>query len=75
MTVESFPEFTRPARQRWDSIPADLRQRILSNVWCGHCRTSVTITHFRGSIRGGDLLLEGECAACHNAVARVIERS
>jgi hypothetical protein len=30
--VESFPTFTKPARQRWESIPADIRQRLLSNV-------------------------------------------
>ena len=33
--VESFPNFTNRARQRWESIPADIRKRLLSNVWCG----------------------------------------
>ena len=33
--VESFPSFTKPARQRWESIPADIRKRLLSDVWCG----------------------------------------
>ena len=36
--VESFPTFTKPARQRWESIPANIHQRLLSNVWCGQCR-------------------------------------
>ena len=36
--VESFPSFTKPARQRWESIPANIHQRLLSNVWCGQCR-------------------------------------
>lgn len=44
--VESFPSFTKPARQRWESIPADIRKRLLSNVWCGHCRHETTITNF-----------------------------
>ena len=35
MAIESLPTFTKPARQRWESIPADIRQRLLSNVWCG----------------------------------------
>lgn len=35
MVMESLPTFTKPARQRWESIPADIRQRLLSNVWCG----------------------------------------
>lgn len=36
--IESLPTFTKPARERRESIPADIRQRLLSNVWCGHCR-------------------------------------
>lgn len=74
MGVESFPDFTPPARKRWDSIPADSRQRLLSNVWCGHCRHETTIINFSGTIKGGDLLLVGKCAECGDDVARVIER-
>ena len=73
MTIESLPTFTKPARQRWESIPADIRQRLLSNVWCGQCRHETTITNFSGTIKGGDLLLVGKCAECRSDVARVIE--
>ena len=65
MTVEALPDFSRPARQRWESIPVDIRQRLLANVWCGQCRHEVTITNFSGTIKGGDLLLVGKCAECH----------
>lgn len=75
MAVESLPNFTGPARQRWESIPANIRQRLLANVWCGHCRHEVTITNFSGAIKGGALLLVGKCAECHGEVARVIEGS
>ena len=75
MAVESLPTFTKPARQRWDSIPTNIRQRLLSIVWCGSCRHEVTITHFSGTIKGGDLLLVGKCAECNGDVARVIEGS
>lgn len=75
MGVESLPNFTRPARQRWESISVNIRQRLLANVWCGHCRHEVTITSFSGTIKGGDLLLFGKCAECHGDVARVIEGS
>jgi len=44
MTIESLPTFTKLARQRWEAIPADIRQRLLSNVWCGQCRYETTIT-------------------------------
>lgn len=75
MSIESLPTFTKPARQRWESIPADIRQRLLTNVWCGHCRHEVTITDFSGIMKRGDLLLVGKCAKCHGEVARVIEGS
>lgn len=52
MAIESLPTFTKPARQRWESIPADIRQQLLSNVWCGQCRHETTITHFSGTIKG-----------------------
>lgn len=73
MGVESLPTFTKLARERWESIPANSRQRLLTNVWCPHCRHEVTITNFSGTIKGGDLLLVGKCAECHGDVARVIE--
>lgn len=68
--VESLPTFTKPARQRWESIPAHVRQRLLSNVWCGHCRHEVTIS---GTMKGRELLLVGRCADCRAEVARMIE--
>jgi hypothetical protein len=73
--VEHLPTFTKPARQRWESIPADIRQRLLSNVWCAHCSRETTITDFTGTLKGGDLLLVGKCAECQGDVARVIESS
>ena len=71
--VESLPTFTKPAHQRWESIPAHVRQRLLSNVWCGHCRHEVTITDISGTMKGRDLLLVGRCSDCRGEVARVIE--
>lgn len=73
MNIESLPSFTRTARQRWESIPANIRQLLLANVWCGQCRYEVTITNFTGTIKGGDLLLVGKCAECHGDVVRVVE--
>ncbi len=75
MVTEALPNFSRPALQRWESIPANVRQRLLANVWCGQCRNEVTITNFTGTLKGGNLLLVGRCAECHGDVARVIEGS
>jgi hypothetical protein len=73
MNSESLPNFSPPARQHWVSIPADIRQRLLANVWCLHCHREVAITNFSGIIKGGSLLLLGQCAECHGDVARMIE--
>lgn len=62
--VESFPNFTNPARQR-----------LLSNVWCGQCRHETTITNVTGIFKGADLLLVGKRAECQGDVTRVIEGS
>lgn len=75
MPVESLPAFTRPAGLRWEAIPPDIRQRLLTNVWCAHCRHETTITSLSGTIKGGDLLLVGKCAECQGDVARIIEAS
>jgi hypothetical protein len=57
MDVKSFPNFTHAARQCWESIPADIRHRLLSNVWCGRCRHETTITNFSGTTKTNDMLL------------------
>ena len=73
MNVEKLPNFTRPARKRWEQIPVDIRPKLLSNVYCVHCGGETSITNFSGSMQGVDLVLIGECSSCHEGVARVIE--
>lgn len=65
--------FTPQALKRWESIPGEVRQRLLRNVWCAHCSKETTIAHFAGRIERGDLILAGQCNRCHGDVARVIE--
>ena len=73
MNVEHLPDFTPEARQRWESIPAHIRKELLANVWRVHCRESVIITNFSGTLKKADLLLVGKCAVCGSDVARMIE--
>jgi hypothetical protein len=73
MPNESIPTFTAPAAQLWEAIPADIRKKLLSNVWCGKCRHEVTITNLTGAVKAGNLLLVGKCAECRGDVARLIE--
>ena len=74
-SIESIPKFTAPAAKLWVAIPADIRKKLLSNVWCGKCQHEVTITNFSGAVRSGDLLLVGLCSECRGDVARVVEMS
>jgi hypothetical protein len=73
MTVESIPHFSDAAARLWAVIPADYRKALLSNVWCGECRHGVTIKNFAGTVKGGELLLVGQCSECFSEVARLIE--
>ena len=34
---------------------------------------ATTVVNYSGQLKGGDLLLEGECERCGNSVARLIE--
>jgi hypothetical protein len=54
--------------ERVESIPADIRQRPLSNFWCGRCHET-TNTDFSGALMGGDLLLVGKRAECRSDLA------
>ena len=75
VNIESIPKFTGPAAELWASIPTDIKNKLLSNVWCGKCRHEIAITNFTGAVKGGDLLLVGLCSECHGDVARLFEMS
>ena len=51
----------------------ELRRKILENVWCAHCVTTVKIVDFSGGMRSGHLLLEGRCVECGGSVGRMVE--
>ena len=73
MNVEQLPSFTPAARAFWESIPVEVRPKLLANVYCVHCGDEVTITNFNASVEGRDLILIGHCSDCGEGVARVIE--
>ncbi len=74
MTIIYLPKLSAPASKLWNAIPADVKKRLLANVYCGHCRGGVSIINVTGTVQGGVLVLNGNCAACENEVARAIER-
>lgn len=73
MAIEAFPNLTAQAAELWAAIPADIRKRQLSSVWCGKCRHEVTITKFTGTVKTGGLLLVGKCSDCRGDVAKLVD--
>ncbi len=53
----------------------DVRRKILENVFCRHCRGAVSIVNVAGTVKGGDLMLDGNCTVCGHNVARLVEGS
>ena len=75
MTESKLPSFSPKASKFWAAIPVEIKQKIIANVYCSHCRGAVTIINFMGAVKGGDLLLQGSCAVCGHVVARLVEGS
>ena len=71
--VETMEKFTPQTKRRWEAIPAGMRLRIMNNVWCVNCTTTVGIGEVSGRIKKGMLVLEGRCSRCGGTVARVVE--
>jgi hypothetical protein len=65
--------FTPKAKKIWESIPGDIRLKILNNVWCVQCRNMTGIGNCTGKIEKGMLVLRGVCTRCGGEVARVLE--
>ncbi|MBU1063439.1 hypothetical protein KKC74_01335 [bacterium] len=65
--------FTPRAGAFRETIPPDIQERLLDNAWCSHCSGMTTITDYSGTIENGDLILDGFCILCGNAVTRLIE--
>jgi hypothetical protein len=67
--------FTAEAELLWGTVPAQARVRILKNVFCTQCRDSVEMVDYGGTVKGGDVVLDGSCAKCGHRVVRVVETS
>lgn len=64
---------TKDALKIWMALPVGARSKILSNVWCGHCRSGVTICDYSADFDRGLVVLRGFCATCGHKVARALE--
>ena len=63
---------SKEALELWQSLPADTRRMLLSNVYCGECRKAVTIVDYHAELNGV-VVLQGFCGTCGHKVARVID--
>jgi hypothetical protein len=71
--LETGDSFTPRAKNIWRAIPGDTQLKILSTVWCTHCRSMSRITHITAKVDSGLLVLMGKCSRCGGDVARVRE--
>ena len=51
MGIESLPNFSPPAPQCWESIPADIRQRIGGEIIPEHVKRALQELIERGAVR------------------------
>jgi len=70
---DGLPGFSAPALRAWDTLAAEMRIRILNNVWCGGCCAGTSIALKSARVSGSDLILRGRCTRCGGPVARVVE--
>jgi ATP diphosphatase len=68
-------ESPKEALNRWSALPADKKQLLISNVWCGHCAKAVTICDFSAELLGNGVNLKGFCGTCGTKVARFLEET
>jgi RNase P subunit RPR2 len=71
----SKEKFTAEAALLWGAIPPEAQKRILKNTFCAKCNILVEIVNYYGTVKNGDLILDGTCAFCGHAAARVVEAS
>ena len=71
----SKQKFTTEAALLWGGIPVEVQKRILKKAFCAKCDVFVEIVNYYGTVENGDLVLEGDCANCGHAAARVVETS
>lgn len=60
------------AAKKWLSIPKDVREMLVKNVFCGNCGVTTIVKY---TIQEGEYapVLKGKCKTCGRDVARVID--
>jgi hypothetical protein len=66
-------DLTKQAAKFWNGMPEHARREILGNVFCVRCGGGVSMVNASGTMKQGNLVLEGTCANCGHEVARLVE--
>lgn len=59
---------------QWKRMPENIKQLILSNVWCSSCRKGVLVADYQIKNHDLCLIISGKCSVCGSEVARVVEK-
>ena len=72
MSVIPFNQ-TPEAKKFWESIPPNIRVKLLNNVYCAHCQNTRGVGNAKMNIEKGDLIIKGMCTTCGGEVCRLVE--
>ena len=62
------------AMRKWKKVPKNIRQRLLSNVFCSKCLVTTIVDYTLHNTDEG-VLLQGKCKTCGENVARLVEEA
>lgn len=57
---------------KFDTLPAEVREKALSDVFCIRCQKSFRMETFSEREFRGMLILEGKCPVCGDAAAKPV---
>ena len=72
MSTGNFKQ-TPQAKKFWESIPSNIRVKLLNNVFCGTCMGTKSLGNPEMKIEKGDLIITGACTTCGHDVCRLVE--
>jgi len=60
------------ALRKWSKLSTNIKNRLLSNVFCSNCFTT-TVINYDIVLHEEGILIQGICRHCGHKVARVVE--
>jgi hypothetical protein len=73
MTKKAMSKAEKVALKKWENLPAKDKRKILENVYCKSCVSSVEMVKYKAVLEGVVVVLWGKCKMCGHEVARVLE--